>query len=130
MYTYIIHTYVCMYLCMYIYTGTYRLHPFILYLNSPLLAEFFSLSFIHYVHEAIHVLTLLALLINSRYSRYSLYSSSSRYSLTSTYSTYNICVCVCVCVCVCKELRHHDGTQPVNVEVFENLPEILFTGFH
>jgi hypothetical protein len=85
---------------MYIYTGTYRLHPFILYLNSPLLAEFFSLSFIHYVHEAIHVLTLLALLINSRYSRYSLYSRSSRYSLTSTYSTYNVCVCVCVCVCV------------------------------
>jgi hypothetical protein len=54
----------------------------LLYLNSPLLATFFTLSFID--------LTLLTLLINLRYSRY------SRYQPTSTYTTYYMYVCIYV----------------------------------
>jgi hypothetical protein len=41
-----------------------------------------------------------------------------------------VCMYVYIYMCVCKELRHHYGSQPVNVEVFEDLPEILVTRFH
>ena len=36
--------------------------PFILNRNSPLLATFYTLSFIDYIHDATHLLTLLTLL--------------------------------------------------------------------
>ncbi len=42
-----------------------------IYINSPLLATFYTLSFLDYIHEATHLLTLLTLLtllISSRYS--------------------------------------------------------------
>ena len=45
--------YVCMYVCMYIYTPPPP--PFILHLNSSLLATFYSLSFLDYIHEATHL---------------------------------------------------------------------------
>ena len=40
----------------------HRLHPFILYLNSPLLATFYTSSFLDFIHEATYLLTLLTLL--------------------------------------------------------------------
>jgi hypothetical protein len=61
--------------------------PYIyVYLNSSLLATFYTLSFLDYILEATHLLTLLrllTLLINLRYSRYFAYSRYLRYSLTS-----------------------------------------------
>ena len=57
--------------------------PFILYLNSPLLATFYTLSFLDYILEATHLLRLLRLLINLRYFGYFDYFGYSRYSLTS-----------------------------------------------
>jgi hypothetical protein len=40
----------------------HRLHLFILYQNSRLLATFYTSSFTDYIHEATHLLTLLTLL--------------------------------------------------------------------
>ena len=82
-----------------------------------------------YIYIATHLLTLLTLLTNPT-NELTLLTLLTLLTYINLLNLQYMCVCVCVCVCVCKELRHHDGTQPVNVEVFENLPEILFTGFH
>jgi hypothetical protein len=67
----------------------HRLHLFVLYLNSPLLATFYTLSFIDYIHDATHLLTLLTLL-----------KLLTLLTYINLLNLQYMCVCVCVCVCV------------------------------
>ena len=53
-----------------LYDNIHRLHSFILYPNSPLLATFYTLSFLDYIHEATHLLTLLTYITYSTYNIY------------------------------------------------------------